>query len=48
MKGQDGFAGNPLDPLMTDKWRVRGELERFEDVGDSDIDLVSVSVTFRF
>ncbi|MFQ5759588.1 MAG: hypothetical protein ACE5HM_01295 [Acidiferrobacterales bacterium] len=48
MKGQDGPASNPLDALMTDKWGVRGELERFEDVDDSDVDLVSASVAFRF
>lgn len=46
--GTDPAYGVGIEYRLGERWGMRSEWERFEDVGDSDIDLVSVSVAFRF
>lgn len=46
--GVDPAYGIGVQYRVRDRWNVRGELERFEDVGEGDVDLVSASIVFRF
>ncbi|MFQ6024733.1 MAG: porin family protein [Acidiferrobacterales bacterium] len=46
--GTDPVYGFGVEYRFGERWGVRSEWERFEDVGESDIDSFSTSVTFRF
>jgi OOP family OmpA-OmpF porin len=46
--GVDPTYGVGVQYRFHDRWNVRGEWERFEDVGESDVDLLSVNVSFHF
>ena len=46
--GVDLAYGVGVQYRVRDRWKVRGEFEQFKDVGESDVDLISVNVVFRF
>jgi OOP family OmpA-OmpF porin len=46
--GVDPAYGIGVQYRFHDRWNVRGEWERFKNVGESDVDLVSVNIVFRF
>lgn len=46
--GVDPAYGIGAQYRFRERWKVRGELERFKDVAESDVDLVSVNIVFRF
>lgn len=43
----DAFYGVGVDYSLTDKWTIRGEVERYE-IEDIDLDVASVGVSFNF
>ncbi|MFQ6022808.1 MAG: porin family protein [Acidiferrobacterales bacterium] len=46
--GTDRAYGVGVEYYLGKRWGLRGEWEQFEDVGDSDVDFLSFSVTFHF
>ena len=43
----DAFYGIGVEYALTDRWDIRGELERYE-VDDVDLDVASIGISFNF